>query len=71
MDGNNTFVLKLNELFDKVKDLQKEISAFVNIDLSKFFVPGITDDVLLISQGSDLAAEMKKSMTDVVELQTK
>lgn len=70
LDGNNTlFTLKLNELSDKVKDLQKEVSRLVNIDLSKLFQE--LQMTFIDQSRKDLAVEMKKIDDRSVELQTK
>lgn len=70
LDGNNTlFTSKLNELSDKVKDLQKEVSRLVNTDLSKLFQE--LQKTFIDQSRKDLAVEMKKIDDRSVELQTK
>lgn len=70
LDGNNTlFTSKLNELSDKVKDLQKEVSRLVNTDLSKLFQE--LQKTFIDQSRKDLAVEMKKIDDKSIELQTK
>lgn len=70
LDGNNTlFTSKLNELTDKIKDLQKEVSRLVNTDLSKLFQE--LQKTFIDQSRKDLAVEMKKIDDRSVELQTK
>ena len=59
LDGNNTlFTTKLNELSDKTKDLQKEITRLVNTDFTKLFQDL---QISFIDQSrKDLAIEYKK-----------
>lgn len=70
LDGNNTlFTSKLNELSDKIKDLQKEVSRLVNTDLSKLFQE--LQKTFIDQSRKDLAVEMKKIDDKSIELQTK
>jgi activator of 2-hydroxyglutaryl-CoA dehydratase len=69
LDGNNIlFTSKLNELSDKVKDLQTEVSRLLNTDLSKLFQE--LQKSFIDQSRKDLAVEMKKIEVKSVELQT-
>lgn len=70
LDGNNTlFTTKLNELSDKTKDLQKEISRLVNTDFTKLFQD--LQKSFIDQTRKDLAAELKKFDEKSTDLQTK
>jgi chromosome segregation ATPase len=70
LDGNNTlFTTKLNELSDKTKDLQKEISRLVNIDFTKLFQD--LQKSFIDQTRKDLATELKKFDDKSTDLQTK
>lgn len=70
LDGNNTlFTTKLNELSDKTKDLQKEISRLVNTDFTKLFQD--LQKSFIDQTRKDLATELKKFDEKSTDLQTK
>ncbi len=70
LDGNNTlFTTKLNELSDKTKDLQKEISRLVNTDFTKLFQD--LQKSFIDQTRKDLATELKKFDDKSTDLQTK
>jgi len=70
LDGNNTlFTSKLNELSDKTKDLQKEISRLVNTDFTKLFQD--LQKSFIDQTRKDLATELKKFEDKSTDLQTK
>jgi chromosome segregation ATPase len=70
LDGNNTlFTTKLNELSDKTKDLQKEISRLVNTDFTKLFQD--LQKSFIDQTRKDLATELKKFDEKSKVLQTK
>lgn len=59
LDGNNTlFKANLNELSNKTKDLQKEISRLVNTDFTKLFQD--LQKSFIDQTRKDLAIELKK-----------
>lgn len=70
LDGNNTlFTTKLNELSEKTKDLQKEISRLVNTDFTKLFQD--LQKAFIDQTRKDLATELKKFDDKSTDLQTK
>jgi len=70
LDGNNTlFTSKLNELSDKTKDLQKEISRLVNTDFTKLFQD--LQKSFIDQTRKDLATELKKFEDKTTDLQSK
>jgi chromosome segregation ATPase len=70
LDGNNTlFTTKLNELSDKTKDLQKEISRLVNTDFAKLFQD--LQKSFIDQTRKDLATELKKLDEKAIDLQLK
>ncbi len=70
LDGNNTlFTTKLNELSEKTKDLQKEISRLVNTDFTKLFQD--LQKSFIDQTRKDLATELKKFDDKSTDLQTK
>jgi len=70
LDGNNTlFTTKLNELSDKTKDLQKEISRLVNTDFTKLFQD--LQKSFIDQTRKDLATELKKFEDKTTDLQSK
>lgn len=70
LDGNNTlFTTKLNELSDKTKDLQKEISRLVNTDFTKLFQD--LQKSFIDQTRKDLATELKKFDDKSTDLQAK
>ena len=70
LDGNNTlFTTKLNELSDKTKDLQKEITRLVNTDFTKLFQN--LQKLFIDQTRKDLATELKKFEDKSTDLQTK
>jgi chromosome segregation ATPase len=70
LDGNNTlFTTKLNELSEKTKDLQKEISRLVNTDFTKLFQD--LQKSFIDQTRKDLATELKKFDEKSTDLQTK
>lgn len=70
LDGNNTlFTTKLNELSNKIKDLQKEISRLVNTDFTKLFQD--LQKSFIDQTRKDLATELKKFDDKSTDLQTK
>lgn len=70
LDGNNAlFTTKLNELSDKTKDLQKEISRLVNTDFTKLFQD--LQKSFIDQTRKDLATELKKFDDKSTDLQTK
>lgn len=70
LDGNNTlFTANLNELSNKTKDLQKEISRLVNTDFTKLFQD--LQKSFIDQTRKDLAIELKKFDDKSTDLQTK
>jgi len=70
LDGNNTlFTENLNELSNKTKDLQKEISRLVNTDFTKLFQD--LQKSFIDQTRKDLAIELKKFDDKSTDLQTK
>lgn len=70
LDGNNTlFTANLNELSNKTKDLQKEISRLVNTDFTKLFQD--LQRSFIDQTRKDLAIELKKFDDKSTDLQTK
>jgi ABC-type transporter Mla subunit MlaD len=70
LDGNNTlFTTKLNELSDKTKDLQKEISRLANTNFTKLFQD--LQKSFIDQTRKDLATELKKFDEKSTDLQTK
>jgi chromosome segregation ATPase len=70
LDGNNTlFTTKLNELSDKTRDLQKEISRLVNTDFTILFQD--LQKSFIDQTRKDLATELKKLDDKSTKLQTK
>lgn len=70
LDGNNNlFTAKLNELSNKTKDLQKEISRLVNTDFTKLFQD--LQKSFIDQTRKDLAIELKKFDDKSTDLQTK
>lgn len=70
LDGNNTlFKANLNELSNKSKDLQKEISRLVNTDLTKLFQD--LQKSFIDQTRKDLAIELKKFDDKSTDLQAK
>ncbi len=70
LDGNNTlFTTKLNELSEKTKDLQKEISRLVNTDFTKLFQD--LQKSFIDQTRKDLATELKKFDDKSTDLQIK
>lgn len=70
LDGNNNlFTANLNELSNKTKDLQKEISRLVNTDFTKLFQD--LQKSFIDQTRKDLAVELKKFDDKSTDLQTK
>lgn len=70
LDGNNTlFTANLNELSNKTKDLQNEISRLVNTDFTKLFQD--LQKSFIDQTRKDLAIELKKFDDKSTDLQTK
>lgn len=70
LDGNNNlFTANLNELSNKTKDLQKEISRLVNTDFTKLFHD--LQKSFIDQTKKDLAIELKKFDDKSTDLQTK
>ncbi len=70
LDGNNTlFTANLNELSNRTKDLQKEISRLVNTDFTKLFQD--LQKSFIDQTRKDLAIELKKFDDKSTDLQTK
>ncbi len=70
LDGNNTlFKANLNELSNKTKDLQKEISRLVNTDFTKLFQD--LQKSFIDQTRKDLAIELKKFDDKSTDLQAK
>jgi len=70
LDGNNNlFTANLNELSNKTKDLQKEISRLVNTDFTKLFQD--LQKSFIDQTRKDLAIELKKFDDKSTDLQTK
>lgn len=70
LDGNNTlFKANLNELSNKSKDLQKEISRLVNTDFTKLFQD--LQKSFIDQTRKDLAIELKKFDDKSTDLQAK
>jgi ABC-type transporter Mla subunit MlaD len=70
LDGNNTFfTANLNELSNKTKDLQKEISRLVNTDFTKLFQD--LQKSFIDQTRKDLVIELKKFDDKSTDLQTK
>jgi hypothetical protein len=70
LEGNNTlFTSKLNELSDKTKDLQEEISRLVNTDVTKLFQD--LQKLFIDQTREDLATELKKFDDKSADLQIK
>jgi hypothetical protein len=70
LDGNNTlFTSKLNELSDKTKVLQEEISRLVNTDFTKLFQD--LQKLFIDQTREDLATELKKFDDKSTDLQIK
>ena len=70
LDGNNNlFTANLNELSNKTKDLQKEISRLVNTDFTKLFQD--LQKSFIDQTRTDLAIELKKFDDKSTDLQTK
>lgn len=70
LDGNNTlFTANLNELSNKTKDLQDEISRLVNTDFTKLFQD--LQKSFIDQTRKDLAIELKKFDDKSTDLQTK
>lgn len=70
LDGNNTlFTVNLNELSNKTKDLQNEISRLVNTDFTKLFQD--LQKSFIDQTRKDLAIELKKFDDKSTDLQTK
>jgi hypothetical protein len=70
LDGNNTlFTANLNELSNKTKDLQNEISRLVNTDFTTLFQD--LQKSFIDQTRKDLAIELKKFDDKSTDLQTK
>lgn len=70
LDGNNIFfTANLNELSNKTKDLQKEISRLVNTDFTKLFQD--LQKSFIDQTRKDLVIELKKFDDKSTDLQTK
>lgn len=70
LDGNNNlFTANLNELSNKTKDLQKEISRLVNTDFTKLFQD--LQKSFIDQTRKDLAIELKKFDDKSKDLQNK
>lgn len=70
LDGNNIlFIARLNEISNKTKDLQKEITRLVNTDFTKLFQD--LQKSFIDQTRKDLAIELKKFDDKSTDLQTK
>jgi hypothetical protein len=70
LDGNNTlFTIKLNELSDKIIDLQREISRLTHTDFTKLFHD--LQKSFIYQTRNDLAIELKKFDDKSTDLQKK
>ena len=70
LDGKNIlFVARLNEISNKTKDLQKEITRLVNTDFTKLFQD--LQKSFIDQTRKDLAVELKKFDDKSTDLQTK
>lgn len=70
LDGNNLlFTARLNELSNKTKDLQKEITRLVNTNFTKLFQD--LQKSFIDQTRKDLAIELKKFDDKLTDLQTK
>ena len=70
LDGNNIlFIARLNEISNKTKDLQKEITRLVNTNFTKLFQD--LQKSFIDQTRKDLAIELKKFDDKSTDLQTK